>query len=84
MITLVINGKKSAVSFGLGYKDTYIGMNAGVSSIVSDLPKLLTFLQINRAIELGCKIYDCGKGDSGWKENFKFSKVPQYSLTIEN
>lgn len=82
MITLVVDGKKSAVSFGLHYKDAYIGMNAGVSSEISDLPKMLTLLQIGRAIELGCKIYDAGKGDSGWKENFKFSKIPQFKLIL--
>lgn len=80
MISLKIDGKKVASSFGLHYKDTYVGMNAGVSSEIPDLPKMLTLLQMGRAIELGCKVYDAGKGDSGWKENFHFSKNLQFKL----
>lgn len=82
MISLKIDGKKCAASFGLHYKDAYIGMNAGVSSEIPDLPKMLTLLQMGRAIELGCKVYDAGKGDSGWKENFKFSKVSQFKIIL--
>ena len=83
MITMIIDGKKSAVSFGLHYKDAYVGMNAGVSSEIPDLPKMLTLYQMGRAIELGCRIYDAGKGDSGWKENFKFEKIPQFKIILD-
>lgn len=79
-LTIVINGKKQAVCYGIHYKNTYIGMNAGVNNEIPDLAKLLIMLQIDKALELGCTTYDVGKGDSGWKENFKFDKSPQYKL----
>jgi hypothetical protein len=79
-LTILIDGKKEAVSFGIIYNQTYIGMNAGVNSNIPDLPKLLIMLQIDKAIELGCNMYDVGKGDSGWKENFKLDKTSQYII----
>lgn len=82
MLTVLANDVKHGVSYGIKYKDTYIGMNAGILYEIEDLGKLLTLLQINRAIELGCTLYDAGKGSSGWKESFKFEKIPQYQLKL--
>lgn len=82
MLTVLSNGVKHGVSYGINFKNTYIGMNAGIHYEIEDLGKLLTLLQINRAIELGCTLYDAGKGSSGWKESFKFEKVPQYQLIL--
>lgn len=81
-LTVVVDGKKEAVSYGIFYKDQYIGMNAGVNNEIEDLAKMLIFLQIDKAIEHGCKRYDAGKGDSGWKEQFHLEKMPQFALTI--
>lgn len=82
MLTVSANGVKHGVSYGINFKNTYIGMNAGIRYEIEDLGKLLTLLQINRAIELGCALYDAGKGSSGWKESFKFEKVPQFQLIL--
>ncbi len=82
VLTLVIDGKKQGVCYGIHYKNTYIGMNAGVNNEVPDLPKLLIMLQIDKTINLGCTIYDAGKGDSGWKEMYKLDKQPQYQLHL--
>ena len=84
MLTLIVDGEKEAVSYGINYKNIYTGMNAGVNGNIPDLPKLLIMLQINKAIELGCKVYDAGKGDSGWKEAFKLDSIPQFRLDIVN
>lgn len=81
-ITLVVDGKKEGVSYGIKYKDVYVGMNAGVNHEIRDLGKLLSLLQIDRAIQLGCKFYDGGKGSGTWKEEFGFQIVPQYRLDI--
>lgn len=81
-LTVVVDGKKEAVSYGIIYKNTYIGMNAGVNSAIPDLSKLLILAQIDHAIARGCKTYDAGKGDSGWKEQFHLKKIPQYMLNI--
>lgn len=83
MMTVFVNGKKMGVSYGFVYKDAYIGMNAGVDGSLSDLGKLLVLLQIERAIELGCTVYDGGKGSGGWKTEFKFDSKPQYMLSVD-
>ncbi|MGE5042243.1 MAG: GNAT family N-acetyltransferase [Candidatus Levyibacteriota bacterium] len=82
MLTVVVDGVKEAVSYGIKYKDTYVGMNAGVSGKITDLPKLLIMLQIDKTIQLGCKTYDAGKGDSGWKESYKLDKISQYKISL--
>lgn len=84
MLTIIVDGKKEAVSYGINYKNVYTGMNAGVNGDISDLPKFLIMLQINKAIELGCTVYDAGKGDSGWKEAFKLDSVPQLKIDLQN
>ncbi len=83
LLTLKVNDKKEAVSYAIKYHDVYLSMNVGVNNKINGLGKLLTLIQINKAIALNCKIYDAGKGDSGWKEKFKFSKIPQYKLKID-
>lgn len=81
-ITIVINGKKEAISYGIKHKNKYIGMNAGANIAIPDLGKLLALLQIDHAIALKCDTYDAGKGSKGWKQEFKFVSVPQYKLEI--
>lgn len=81
-ITIMVDGKKEGVSYGIKYKDVYVGMNAGVNHEIRDLGKLLSLLQIDRAIQLGCKAYDGGKGSGVWKEEFGFQIIPQYRLDI--
>lgn len=82
-LTIILNGVKQGVSYGIHYKDRYVGMNAGVSYDVQDLGKYLAILQIQQAIELGCSMYDAGKGSSGWKEAYRFQKSPQYQLFFD-
>lgn len=82
IITLYVNGQKMGVSYGIKYKDAFLGMNTGVDGSLSDLGKLLVLQQIQRAIELGCRVYDAGKGSGGWKTEFKFQPVPQYISRI--
>ncbi|HVZ58953.1 MAG TPA: GNAT family N-acetyltransferase [Patescibacteria group bacterium] len=82
MISIRVDGKVESVSYGINYKQTYIGMNAGTNTDIQDLGKLLVLLQIGRAIQLGCTAYDGGKGSGVWKEEFKFNKIPQYLLRL--
>jgi hypothetical protein len=79
---VMINGEKKAVSFSLLYKNTYLSMNIGYDYGIRDLGKLVVSTQFERAIKLKCDMYDGGKGDSGWKEQFHLNRVQQFMLTI--
>ena len=79
---VVINGDTKAISFSLLYKKTYLSMNIGYDYAIRDLGKLVVSTQFERAIKLKSELYDGGKGDSGWKEQFHLDKIPQYRLTI--
>lgn len=57
-------------------------MNIGYDYDIRDLGKLVVSTQFERAIKLKCDVYDGGKGDSGWKEQFHLTRIPQYILTI--
>ncbi len=82
IISVIVDGKKEAVSFGLYYKNTYLAMNIGVNPEINNLGKHLIMHQIDRAIAKGLTMYDAGKGDSGWKEIYKLDKQPQYQLHL--
>jgi hypothetical protein len=82
LFSVKVNGTKKAISMALIYKNIYVGMSFSYDYSVRDLGKYVAITQIQRAIELGCSIYDAGKGDSGWKENFGLTKTPQYMLKI--
>lgn len=84
IISVLVDGSIEAVSYGIIYNDTYIGMNAGVNNAIRDLGKLLVFLQMDRALSFGVKTYDGGKGSGEWKEEFKFQKIPQYTLPLSS
>jgi CelD/BcsL family acetyltransferase involved in cellulose biosynthesis len=77
-----VDGVTKAVSFSLVYKKTYLSMNIGYDYSVRDLGKFVVYSQIQRAIELGCTVFDAGKGDSGWKEQFGLKKIPQYMIKV--
>lgn len=77
-----LNGEVKAASFGIKYGETYTSVNNGYDLEVRDLAKILAATQIKRAIEMGFKIYDGGKGENGWKEHFHLTKIPQYKLEL--
>lgn len=82
IFTVVVGGEKKAVSFSINSDGVYSSMNIGYDYEIRDLGKFVVATQIKRAIKLGCKVYDAGKGDSGWKEQFHLTRIPQYMLTI--
>ena len=78
IITLIISGKKEAVSLAIKYGETYIYVNAGVNK--EDYPNLGTYLiakNFEKAISLGSKYFDGGCEDLGWKERWHLDKIPQ-------
>ncbi len=82
LFVIYINGVPKAVSFGMLYNKTYDGINIGYDYDIRDLGKLVFVTQIQRALELGCNVYDVGKNANGWKEHFHLNKIPQYKLAI--
>lgn len=82
MLSFVIKGKLEAVSLAFKYRDTFVGINAGVNK--EDYPDLSTYTilaKFKKAISLGSKKYDAGLEDLGWKENWHFEKVPERIFT---
>lgn len=79
---LKLNGEVKAASFAIKHNETYTSINNGYDLEVRDLAKILAATQIKRAIEMGFKIYDGGKGENGWKEHFYLTKIPQYKLEL--
>lgn len=79
LTSFVINGTKEAVSFGLGYKDTFEYLNFGVRS--DNIPNLTSFINmhnIEMAIQNKYRYFDAFIGDYGWKEHWHLDKTPQY------
>lgn len=84
IISVSVDDKKEAISYGIIHKEIYYSMNVGANHTINNLGKLLVLLQMQRAIDLKCKIYDAGKGESGWKEHFKFQKIPQFKILVNS
>jgi hypothetical protein len=82
IITVYADGDKAAVSYASVYNGVYYGFNSGIHTDISDFGKLVHFLGINRAIELGAHTYDAKRKDLGWKEQFRMDKKPLYKLSL--
>ena len=82
LFTIFIDDEPKAVSFSLMHKGVYSGLNSGYDYSVRDLGKFVFITKIQRAIELGCDVFDAGKNDNGWKEHFHLQKIPQYKLSL--
>jgi len=79
MLSIEVDGIIQAVSYTILHKGVYIAMNHGASRAINNLGKYLNLAQIERAIALGCTVYDAGKSNRGeWKTAFKFTPTPQY------
>lgn len=82
-VRISMNGVKEAVSLGVLYNNTYVSLASGVNT--ETYPDLRTYLQaqnMNRAISLGAKLYDVGVNDCGWKEAWRFHKIPERLFVV--
>lgn len=82
IFTIVIDGEIKAVSFSLIHKGIFYGLNSGYDYAIKDLGNFVFSAKIQRAIELGCAVFNAGKNANGWKEHFHLEKIPQYKLTL--
>ncbi|MFA6513983.1 MAG: GNAT family N-acetyltransferase [Patescibacteria group bacterium] len=81
LVTVIVDGVKSAVSLSVIYKETYFYMISGAdNSLVKDVFKYLTKINLELAIENGAKIFNTSLGDCNWKQYWHFDKSPRYKL----
>jgi len=79
LLTYVFDSVKQAVSFALIYKDHFVSFNTGIEfNSVKNIESWTRVQRIDYAIKEGCKFYDALSGNCGWKENWHFTKIPQY------
>jgi hypothetical protein len=84
LLSFVIHGKVEAVSFCLGYKNTFVSLNSGVNRRdYEELNSYITFKELDEACAVGADIYDIRGGDYNWKSSWHFEKIPQYKLLRE-
>lgn len=81
LITFVVDGVKQAVSMSIMYNGIYASMNTGVHpEAVKDLSSYIHVKKIDDALQLNMKVFDAFVRNYGWKENWKFVKIPQYKF----
>jgi predicted N-acyltransferase len=77
----IVDGKLEAVSMALIYRDTLESFNTGVSpNAPKNLREYIYILKIDHAIKKGLKKFDSFIRSYGWKEQWCFSKIPQYKF----
>lgn len=86
LMTFSISGKKVAVSFSVRHKGIYHYINLGTDKEASQhLWTYVTYANIERAIALGCTVFDSGLEDCSWKEHWGHIALPEYNyLTATN
>ena len=82
MLSFVVNGKKEAVSLAFVYQDKYIYLNLGKNiDLYPHLGGYVTLKNIEKAISLGCKEFDAGIVDLGWKKEWGMIATPECGFT---
>lgn len=82
LISIRVGEELIACGFGLLYKKVFYGFTNGNNISYNHIGKYLNMMKIDRAIQLGAELYDARTDDCGWKESFRFSKEPVYSLKL--
>jgi hypothetical protein len=81
VLTFLINGEKQGVSLVYMYRGCYVGYNSAMNPAApADLSTYMKIKKIDQAIALGATVYDALAADCGWKEQWGFSKIPQYKF----
>jgi len=79
IVGIEIAGVVQAASLSVLYDNKYLYLINGANK--TDFPglgKYLNKVNLERAIELGAKLWDAGLGDCIWKADWHLDKVPQY------
>jgi len=81
MISIKIDDNLLAHSLSVYYKETYYYLIVGSDiSEVAEVFKYLTKANMELAIKLGAKIFDCSLGDCNWKKYWHLTKKPQHKF----
>lgn len=84
MISAEIDEKLEGVSFAIKFENTFVSLNAGVNKTdFEDLGNVMLLKRIEKAINLGCNVYDAGLNDLGWKKQWHLKQIPQYKFYYE-
>jgi hypothetical protein len=79
LTTYIIEGGKKAISLALISNGVYESFNTGISK---DAPKnLASYIhchKIDQALALKAILFDAFTADYGWKEHWRFHKIPEY------
>jgi hypothetical protein len=81
LFTFIVDGIKEGVSFCMKNKNIYESFNTGTRT--DEIKHLFAFMimkNIEHALKNKIPSYDALSGDSGWKEQWGFQKIPQYTF----
>lgn len=82
-ISAKIGGEKQNVSLAVVYKGVFVSFAVGNNKEeFPDLGHYMFLKRIEQAISLGCKVYDAGLGNLGWKEKWHLEKIPQFKFHL--
>lgn len=77
--SFVIDGKTQAVSLSLIHKKTYLFMLPGSNKDeISNLGNYVILHNLKTAIEKGCSVFDAGRHDCNWKEQWHLDKTEEH------
>lgn len=78
-LTYIFQEQKIGASFAILYNDRFVSFNSGFDSeAVKNIDSWARLKRIDCAIKKGAKFFDALSGNLGWKEEWRFTKIPQY------
>lgn len=80
ILAIRLNGKSIAVGFAIVFGSRYYGLTSGHDLSIKNLGKYLIVKRIEHAVQSGASIYEAGRHDYGWKEQFHFEKKNLYKI----
>lgn len=79
LLTFEVNNKKEGVSLAILYNGVYEYFNLGVNKTIPGLSTFVSIKNLEMALTSGAYLLDAFTGDYGWKEHWRFKKIPQHS-----
>jgi CelD/BcsL family acetyltransferase involved in cellulose biosynthesis len=80
ILSIRCEGRTIAVGFAIVFGGRYYGLTSGHDLSITNLGKYLIVKRIEHAVKSGASIYEAGRHDYGWKEQFHFEKKSLYRI----